>query len=106
MEQLVQLMSRHAQPPVFSYTPINNNHLCYILIVAPVLLSLVSLRRLFQYFVRRTFEKELSKATNKCKVTVGSCEFNLITGVFEARNIVVHTPNRSEWQWESPLIGR
>ena len=68
--------------------------------------TVLLLRKLFSSFVHAAFERELSKAVNASKVTVGSCSIALFTGLFEAKNIVVHTPDRYAWQWDSPLIGR
>lgn len=43
---------------------------------------------------------------NGTPVTIGSLEIDLIGGKVWATNVVIHTPKRDEWQWESPLICR
>jgi len=63
-------------------------------------------KTLFLAKVKKEFIKEASKATNGAKVTVGAVYLSLYDGVFEAKDIVVHTPNQKEWGWASPLIGR
>jgi hypothetical protein len=56
-------------------------------------------------------EKEAAKILNSTKVTMGSFQLDwseLLQGkiTLHASNVVVHTPKRDEWQWESPLIAR
>jgi hypothetical protein len=56
-------------------------------------------------------EKEAKKILNSTKVTMGSFQIDwseLLQGkvTLHASNVVVHTPKRDEWQWESPLIAR
>ena len=43
---------------------------------------------------------------NGTPVTIGSLEIDLLRGRIWATNVVIHTPKREEWQWESPLICR
>jgi hypothetical protein len=56
-------------------------------------------------------ETEAKKILNSTKVTLGSFEIDwsqLLQGkiTLHASNVIVHTPKRDEWQWESPLIAR
>ena len=58
-------------------------------------------------------EKEASKVANKTKVTIGSFRLEnfwslLLHGRAQLRasNVVLHTPQREEWKWDSPLIAR
>ncbi|KAG7365885.1 hypothetical protein IV203_028555 [Nitzschia inconspicua] len=56
-------------------------------------------------------EKEARKILNGAKVTIGSFQIDwsqLLQGKITAHasNVVIHTPKRNEWQWESPLIAR
>eukprot|EP00532_Pseudo-nitzschia_australis_P008706 CAMPEP_0168164932 /NCGR_PEP_ID=MMETSP0139_2-20121125/1208_1 /TAXON_ID=44445 /ORGANISM="Pseudo-nitzschia australis, Strain 10249 10 AB" /LENGTH=237 /DNA_ID=CAMNT_0008081997 /DNA_START=27 /DNA_END=736 /DNA_ORIENTATION=- len=56
-------------------------------------------------------EQEATKATNHARVTIGSFSIDwseLLMGqiTLHASNVVVHTPQRDEWRWDSPLIAR
>lgn len=56
-------------------------------------------------------EKEGQKALNGARVTIGSFTIEwseLLQGkiTLHASNAVIHTPQRDEWQWDSPLIAR
>ncbi|KAG7351786.1 hypothetical protein IV203_007834 [Nitzschia inconspicua] len=56
-------------------------------------------------------EKEARKILNGAKVTIGSFHIDwsqLLQGKITAHasNVVIHTPKRDEWQWESPLVAR
>jgi hypothetical protein len=56
-------------------------------------------------------EKEAKKIVNGAKVTIGSFQIDwskLSQGkiTLHASNVVIHTPKREEWQWESPLVAR
>ena len=56
-------------------------------------------------------EKEARKVCNGAQVTIGSFTVDwseLLQGkiTLHASNVVIHTPKRHEWQWDSPLIAR
>ena len=51
-------------------------------------------------------EQTATALWNGTPVTIGSLEIDLIRGRIWATNVVIHTPKREEWQWESPLICR
>lgn len=56
-------------------------------------------------------ETEAEKILNSAKVTIGSFKIDwslILQGkiTLHASNVVIHTPKRDEWMWESPLIGR
>eukprot|EP00977_Amphora_coffeiformis_P018036 scaffold6091_cov164-Amphora_coffeaeformis.AAC.20 len=51
-------------------------------------------------------EREASKALNGTKVTIGSFDLDLIRGTGWGSNVVVHSPQRHVWKWESPLLAR
>ncbi|CAB9511677.1 expressed unknown protein [Seminavis robusta] len=51
-------------------------------------------------------EQSTSDLWNGTPVTIGSLEIDLIRGRIWATNVVIHTPKREEWGWESPLICR
>jgi hypothetical protein len=58
-----------------------------------------------------TLEREASKILNGAKVTLGSFQLDwsqILQGkiTLHASNVVLHTPQRDVWQWESPLIAR
>ena len=56
-------------------------------------------------------EKEGRKAMNGAQVTLGSFTIDwseILQGkiTLHASNAVIHTPQRAEWRWDSPLIAR
>eukprot|EP00536_Pseudo-nitzschia_multiseries_P008344 jgi/Psemu1/296883/fgenesh1_pm.210_\ len=56
-------------------------------------------------------EKEAKKAMNGTELTIGSFTIDwseVLQGqiTLHASNVVIHTPQREEWQWDSPLIAR
>lgn len=56
-------------------------------------------------------EQEASKILNGAQVTLGSFRLDwsqILQGkiTLHASNVVLHTPQRDVWQWESPLIAR
>ena len=51
-------------------------------------------------------EQTATMLWNGTPVTIGSLEIDLLRGRIWATNVVIHTPKREEWQWESPLICR
>ena len=51
-------------------------------------------------------EREACKILNGTKVTIGSFDVDLIRGTGWASNVIVHSPRRRVWKWESPLLAR
>jgi hypothetical protein len=56
-------------------------------------------------------ETEAKKILNSTKVTIGSFKIDwsmILQGkiTLHASNVVIHTPQKEEWMWESPLIAR
>lgn len=60
----------------------------------------------FQRFVIWWIERELRRVLNDTPVTLGGIEIHWWHGQVDLYNLVIHTPRRDEWQWQSPLIGR
>jgi len=60
-------------------------------------------------FLWHVAESELSKLLNHTPVTIGSLQYDFIRGKVWASNLVIHSPRRREWKWQSPVqvrIGR
>jgi hypothetical protein len=57
-------------------------------------------------FIWYRAEQEISKILNDTPVTIGSLRLDLLRGKVWASNVVLHSPKRKEWKWESPLLGR
>ena len=61
-------------------------------------------------FIHRFIETELSKICNGATVTIANVEYIFFTSLSSSTIIihdaVIHTPQRNEWQWDSPLIAR
>lgn len=53
-----------------------------------------------------SMERELSKILNKTPVTVGSLKVDLFRGRGWASNVVLHSPRRDTWKWQSPVLAR
>ena len=51
-------------------------------------------------------EQELRKILNGTPVTIGSVEFDLLRGKAWFSNVIVHSPRKDVWQWESPILAR
>jgi hypothetical protein len=51
-------------------------------------------------------EAELRKALNGTPVTIGSLRMDLMRGRLWASNVVIHSPRREQWKWESPVLAR
>ena len=51
-------------------------------------------------------ESEARKALNGTTVTIGSMRMDLIRGRLWASNIIIHSPRRDQWRWESPVLAR
>jgi hypothetical protein len=75
-----------------------------------LLFSLVFLCCHFMGWIHRILwfclEWYLSFLANGAHITVGSFEYDLLRGQILGYNVVVHTPKREEWKWDSPLIAR
>ncbi|EEC45954.1 predicted protein [Phaeodactylum tricornutum CCAP 1055/1] len=76
------------------------------LLLLSLLLSLAYsfgwLHRLLWHLV----ESALSKALNGTPVTIGSLQFDLVRGRLSASNLILHSPRRDEWKWQSPVLAR
>eukprot|EP00586_Coscinodiscus_wailesii_P008785 CAMPEP_0172523626 /NCGR_PEP_ID=MMETSP1066-20121228/293760_1 /TAXON_ID=671091 /ORGANISM="Coscinodiscus wailesii, Strain CCMP2513" /LENGTH=500 /DNA_ID=CAMNT_0013306709 /DNA_START=362 /DNA_END=1864 /DNA_ORIENTATION=+ len=57
-------------------------------------------------FIQRFAEVEISKQLNRARITVASIEVDFVRGHARAKDLVIHTPKRDEWMWDSPLIAR
>ena len=51
-------------------------------------------------------EKALSDAMNGAHVTIGSFAIDLLRGSLILNNVIVHSPLRQKYQWESPVLCR
>jgi hypothetical protein len=55
-------------------------------------------------------EREASKLLNRTPVSIGSLkiDWNWLRGkmTVHVTNVIIHTPHRELWQWESPLLAR
>lgn len=68
-----------------------------------------------QRLLQRHVELELSKISNGAQFTITSIEFQLspfsnssffTTSTLSITDLIIHTPKKKEWQWDSPLIAR
>ena len=62
-------------------------------------------------FIWWSLEREARKILNQTKVTIGSFSLDwskVLEGkiALHASNVILHTPQREAWQWESPLVAR
>lgn len=81
------------------------------LITLCFLLSLSYYLGWIERFIWWKIEDEASKVLNRAKVTIGSFRLDF-TDILQGKltligsNVIIHTPNRDEWGWESPLVAR
>jgi len=57
-------------------------------------------------FVWHSLERELSKILNDTPVSAGSVRYDLLRGKVWVTNLVLHSPQRRKWKWQSPVMGR
>jgi hypothetical protein len=81
------------------------------LVYASFCLSLAHFFGWLERWIWWIIEREACKILNHSKVTIGGFQIDwsqILQGkiTFNASNIILHTPKREEWQWESPLIAR
>lgn len=76
------------------------------LLVVSFLLSVTYSLGWIHRFIWYRAEQEISKILNDTPVTIGSLRLDLIRGKVWASNVVLHSPRRNEWKWESPLLAR
>ena len=57
-------------------------------------------------FVLYFLEKEASKILNNTPVTVGAVELDILRGNIWISDVIIHSPRREQWRWESPALAR
>ena len=77
-----------------------------VLLIGSILLSFCSWMGWIRRFLWLSLEHALSQALNGTPITIGSLEVDLLGGKLFLSNLIIHTPLRREWRWESPLIAR
>jgi hypothetical protein len=102
------------QPVIGKIQSLVHNAVDSILVTLTYVALLVAVAHYFGWLDRWIWfvvETESKKILNSAKVTMGSFQVDwseILRGkiTFHASNVVVHTPQRDEWMWESPLIAR
>lgn len=56
--------------------------------------------------IHKFVENELKKITNGTNVTIGKIQIDIIKGHATIYDLVIHSPKREEWLWDSPLFVR
>lgn len=79
---------------------------CQCILVLTVLFAISYQLGWFHRLLWFLLEKEARKALNETKVTVGSFDVDLLRGKGWLSNVVIHSPQRHVWRWESPLLAR
>jgi len=74
----------------------------WMCILVVILYKFGYVKRLIVFFT----ERELTKALNNTTVTISNMEVDFLLQRVEIFDLVIHTPQREEWRWDSPLIGR
>ncbi|GKY92136.1 hypothetical protein MPSEU_000185000 [Mayamaea pseudoterrestris] len=57
-------------------------------------------------FIQYILESEASKILNHTPVTIGSVQFDILRGHAWINEVIIHSPRRETWQWESPVLAR
>jgi len=92
--------------PVLNNVSVGILAITTLIISLPVISSIPIYKRLWHYFIQSQLEKKARKLSNGGKITIGKVHLNIFLGVFECRDVVVHTRSRDLWKWRSPLVVR
>ena len=76
------------------------------LVLLSVPYALLHRTGILKRLIRKFAEFQLSKIANGAQFTIGDIEVDLLRGRAQITNLVVHTPQRQQWRWESPVIAR
>jgi hypothetical protein len=98
LQASLSLVARHTVPLYISAS-----HLLLTLAFAAILAYYLGWIHRFIWYMA---EREVSKILNHTPVTVGGFRMDIFRGRYWFDNVIVHAPRRSEWKWESPVIGR
>jgi len=79
--------------------------LSFVLTIS-IVFALLHRAGILQRALHRLAERELSKITNGARITVFKIEWDFIAGKVKGTDLVIHSPQRDEWKWDSPLIAR
>lgn len=79
---------------------------CRTVVILTVLFSICYQMGWFHRLVWFMAEREACKVLNGTKVTLGSFDLDIIRGTGWISNVVIHSPKRHLWKWESPLLAR
>jgi len=61
--------------------------------------------------VKHLVEREIGRQANGAQITISSIEFDLLkirtlSSSFTLKELIIHTPHRSAWRWDSPIVAR
>lgn len=76
------------------------------LLIVSFVLSLLYHLGYIHRFMWFSAERELSKLLNDTPVTIGSLKVDLLRGRAWVTNLVLHSPQRHKWKWQSPVLAR
>eukprot|EP00550_Attheya_septentrionalis_P004523 CAMPEP_0198286042 /NCGR_PEP_ID=MMETSP1449-20131203/5210_1 /TAXON_ID=420275 /ORGANISM="Attheya septentrionalis, Strain CCMP2084" /LENGTH=609 /DNA_ID=CAMNT_0043983661 /DNA_START=212 /DNA_END=2041 /DNA_ORIENTATION=- len=51
-------------------------------------------------------QRKLTQLANGAPVTIGTFQMDIFRGRVYITDIIIHTPQREEWEWDSPLVAR
>mmetsp|Transcript_18193 Transcript_18193/g.39385 ORF Transcript_18193/g.39385 Transcript_18193/m.39385 type:complete len:552 (-) Transcript_18193:134-1789(-) len=77
-----------------------------LLVFSGVLYALLHRTGILKRLIRKFAEFQLSKIANGAQFTVGDIQVDILKGRAHLTDVVAHTPQRSEWMWDSPCIAR
>lgn len=83
-------------------------HFCVCLIL---LYGLLNRTGIVNRLVQRWIEVELGKEINGVQISISSIELDLfqirtLSSSISIRDLVIHTPHRSDWRWDAPIIAQ
>lgn len=82
-------------------------HSCLLILVAlSVLFGILHHFGILERIVQLLVERELSKTLNHAVVTLGCIRLDILKGRVVGKDLIIHSPDRNGWQWDSPCILR
>ena len=77
-----------------------------VLVLLGLLCAALQRAGVLRRLLLRLTEREISRNANGAPVTVGDLEVDLLRGTARLTDVIVHSPRRDEWRWDSPCVAR
>ena len=77
-----------------------------VLVLLGLLCAALQRAGVLRRLLLRLTEREISRNANGAPVTVGDLDVDLLRGRARLTDVIVHSPRRDEWRWDSPCVAR